>query len=88
VTANNNRRLKAHPNIDGLHGNEAIPDSTGAKIPIQQLAELRSQTFPATGLYISKTFRFDSKAALARCQLPKLGVTRQNFESMDTTSCH
>lgn len=39
--------LKAkHPNIDGLDGTEAIPDSTGAKVPIQQLAEFRGQLLP------------------------------------------
>lgn len=39
--------LKAnHPNIDGLSGNEAIPDSTGAMVPIQQLAEFRGQLLP------------------------------------------
>lgn len=39
--------LKAkHPNIDGLSGNEAIPDSTGAAVPIQQQAEFRGQLLP------------------------------------------
>ena len=39
--------LKAkHPQVDGLDGTEAIPDSTGAKIPIQQLAEFRGQLLP------------------------------------------
>ena len=37
---------QANPNIDGLSGNEAIPDSTGAMIPIQQLAEFRGQLLP------------------------------------------
>lgn len=34
---------QTHPKIDGLIGNESIPDSTGAMIPIQQLAEFRGQ---------------------------------------------
>jgi phospholipase C len=37
---------QANPNIDGLNGNEAIPDSTGAMISIQQLAEFRGQLLP------------------------------------------
>jgi phospholipase C len=37
---------QANPNIDGLSGNEAIPDSTGAIVPIQPLAEFRGQLLP------------------------------------------
>src|SRR5437763_765287 len=37
---------QTHPNIDGLNGNEAIPDSTGAITPVQQLAEFRGQLLP------------------------------------------
>jgi len=39
--------LKAkHGNIDGLNGDEAIPDSTGAMVPITQGAEFRGQLEP------------------------------------------
>src|SRR5579875_2215418 len=39
--------LKArNAKIDGLDGTQAIPDSTGAMIPIQQLAEFRGQLLP------------------------------------------
>ncbi len=37
---------QTHPNIDGLIGNESIPDSTGAMVPVQQLAEFRGQLLP------------------------------------------
>src|ERR1700712_3706247 len=37
---------RTHPNIDGLNGNEAIPDSTGAMTPVQPLAEFRGQLLP------------------------------------------
>src|SRR5947209_20179033 len=37
---------KTHPTIDGLNGNEAIPDSTGAMTSVQQLAEFRGQLLP------------------------------------------
>lgn len=35
-----------HPAIDGLDGTQAIPDSTGAMVPVQQLAEFRGQLLP------------------------------------------
>jgi phospholipase C len=35
-----------HPQVDGLDGTEAIPDSTGAMVPIQQLAEFRGRPSP------------------------------------------
>jgi phospholipase C len=35
-----------HPNIDGLKGASPIPDSTGAMVAIQQLAEFRGQLLP------------------------------------------
>lgn len=35
-----------HPQIDGLNGTKPIPDSTGATVPIQQLAEFRGQLLP------------------------------------------
>lgn len=39
--------LKAkNPSIDGLDGRQAIPDSTGTFVPIQQLAEFRGQLLP------------------------------------------
>jgi phospholipase C len=39
--------LKAkHPQVDGLDGTEAIPDSTGAMVPIQQQAGFRGQLLP------------------------------------------
>jgi phospholipase C len=39
--------LKAtHPNIDGLTGTESNPDTTGATITVQQLAEYQSQLDP------------------------------------------
>src|ERR1035441_7405151 len=39
--------LKAkHPQVDGLDGTEAIPDSTGAMVSVQQLAEFRGQLLP------------------------------------------
>ena len=37
---------QTNPNIDGLNGDEAIPDSTGAMVPTQQLAEFRGQLLP------------------------------------------
>jgi phospholipase C len=37
---------KTHPAIDGLNGNESIPDSTGAMIQVQELAEFRGQLLP------------------------------------------
>jgi phospholipase C len=36
----------AHPNIDGLTGNESNPDTTGAQITVQPLAEYQSQLDP------------------------------------------
>jgi phospholipase C len=39
--------LKAtHPNIDGLTGNESNPDTTGAQVKVQPLAEYQSQLDP------------------------------------------
>ncbi len=35
-----------HPNIDGIKGAKAIPDSTGAMISVQPLAEFRGQLLP------------------------------------------
>jgi len=35
-----------HPQVDGLNGAKPIPDSTGAMVPIQQLAEFRGQLLP------------------------------------------
>jgi len=35
-----------HPNIDGLTGKEAIPDSNGDMVPVQPLAEFRGQLLP------------------------------------------
>ena len=37
---------RTHANIDGLKGDEAIPDSTGAMTPLQPLAEFRGQLLP------------------------------------------
>ena len=37
---------KKHPNIDGLNGNESIPDSTGTMVSTQPLAEFRGQLLP------------------------------------------
>src|ERR1700712_3749869 len=37
---------KSHPQIDGLNGNEAIPDSNGDMVPVQELAEFRGQLLP------------------------------------------
>jgi phospholipase C len=37
---------RTHPKIDGLKGDEKIPDSTGTMTPVQPLAEFRGQLLP------------------------------------------